>query len=146
MVRKAKKHIGSCGIYVVVARVDDTPLLLVHRRSSRVTDPHTIASPGGIVEKAMCVPPGNTQGCLDFERGALKTALRELDEEAGVELNHCVEGPQAAPRELGLQLGRAMAQELLRGAFSIPRREGPFQVQRARGCVQRYDRCGLAVG
>ena len=88
MGRRPKSNIGACGVYVVVNLADDHPRLLVHRRSKNVTESCTIASAGGIVEKAMCVPPGSRQGWVDFERGALKTALRELVEEAGVELDH----------------------------------------------------------
>ena len=87
MGRKPKNNIGSCGIYVVVDRADDHPRLLVHRRTGNVTESFTIASAGGIVEKAMCVPPSSRQGSEDFERGALKTALRVLVQDAGVKLD-----------------------------------------------------------
>merc|ERR1712194_464450 len=56
--------------------------VLVHRRSKQVFEANTLASPGGIVEKENCGPDGSA-----FEAGARKTAVKELMEETGVQLD-----------------------------------------------------------
>eukprot|EP00406_Dinophysis_acuminata_P068520 CAMPEP_0179281564 /NCGR_PEP_ID=MMETSP0797-20121207/37219_1 /TAXON_ID=47934 /ORGANISM="Dinophysis acuminata, Strain DAEP01" /LENGTH=192 /DNA_ID=CAMNT_0020990277 /DNA_START=61 /DNA_END=635 /DNA_ORIENTATION=- len=84
MAKKKAKFIGSCGIYVFVANksIHSWPLLLVHRRSKHVSEPNTICPPGGIVERLSCGSDG-----LDFGFGARQTAVKELREETGVELD-----------------------------------------------------------
>jgi len=79
--KKNSKFVGSCGIYVFVKDNGRPPRLLVHRRSRQVSEPETIAAPGGIVERHLCGQDG-----LDFDAGARTTAVRELLEETGVEL------------------------------------------------------------
>jgi len=87
--KKPSKFIGSCGIYVIVECGDGIPWLLVHRRSSQVSEKNMIAGPGGIVERHLCVGPQPLQelGGLDFEAGAKATAVNELREETGVLLD-----------------------------------------------------------
>jgi len=77
------KHIGTCGIYVIVERCGSTQLL-VHRRSKQVSEPYTIASPGGIVERKFSTRDGGHT--IDFDFGARNCAVKELDEETGVRL------------------------------------------------------------
>ena len=75
---------GSCGAYVFV-RPEDEWLLLVHRRSQDVAHPGLVAAPGGRVERVSC-----NFGALGVERGfecgARWTAVKELQEEAGLSL------------------------------------------------------------
>lgn len=52
-----------------------------------MSEPNTISSPGGIVER----PPGEPHNAFDFEAGARQTAVRELREETGITLNESVE-------------------------------------------------------
>lgn len=77
---KISKFIGSCGMYVFVIPAGDVPWVLVHRRSTQVSEPKTIAAPGGIVEHSQCGVSNN------FEIGARRTAVKELFEETGVGL------------------------------------------------------------
>lgn len=81
---KVTKYVGSCGIYAFVDNGDANPWLLVHRRSKQVSEPDLICSPGGIVERARCV---GEEGGLDFGAGARQTAIQELHEETGLELD-----------------------------------------------------------
>jgi len=76
---KVPKYVGTCGLYLF--SVDDSWSfrLLVHRRSKRVSEPRTIAAPGGIVERSDCGADGT-----DFDAGALIAAERELAEESGI--------------------------------------------------------------
>ena len=81
MAKKKSKSVGSCGIYVFVPR-EGTAYVLVHRRSRQISEPRQIAAPGGQVEKARCGSDGT-----DFRAGARATALCELREESGIQLD-----------------------------------------------------------
>lgn len=85
--RGKPKYIGSCGIYVfATGHFGGSSRLLVHRRSKQLSEPRTIASPGGIVERRLCQPSGACDGQLNFDLGARTTAVQELLEETGIEL------------------------------------------------------------
>eukprot|EP00931_Biecheleriopsis_adriatica_P050663 TRINITY_DN29353_c0_g1_i1.p1 TRINITY_DN29353_c0_g1~~TRINITY_DN29353_c0_g1_i1.p1 ORF type:complete len:153 (-),score=23.08 TRINITY_DN29353_c0_g1_i1:4-462(-) len=96
--RGKPKYVGSCGMYVFVHPDGDCsqPHLLVHRRSRQVSEPHTVAAPGGIVARALCGPSASGS---DFLIGARTTAVRELEEETGLRIGAEVELGQlpAAP-------------------------------------------------
>ena len=82
---KKKNHVtlGTCGIYVVLVtretlREHAPPLVLVHRRASHVSEGGKIAVPGGVVK--------SRSGDTCFYTAARHAALRELKEEAGIDL------------------------------------------------------------
>ena len=80
-------RVGSCGIYVVYQAGTEQPTILSHRRGKDMAGGYKIATPGGIVDSWMCGETGD-----DFETGALATAIKELDEEAGLQID-----PQLTP-------------------------------------------------
>mmetsp|Transcript_50660 Transcript_50660/g.107458 ORF Transcript_50660/g.107458 Transcript_50660/m.107458 type:complete len:697 (-) Transcript_50660:48-2138(-) len=84
MAKKKSKLVGSCGIYLCIV-TDDGIVVLVHRRSKQVSEANMLASPGGIVERATCNV--GADGSFDFDEGAKLTAVKELQEETGVDLN-----------------------------------------------------------
>eukprot|EP00933_Yihiella_yeosuensis_P037200 TRINITY_DN31075_c0_g1_i1.p1 TRINITY_DN31075_c0_g1~~TRINITY_DN31075_c0_g1_i1.p1 ORF type:complete len:247 (-),score=41.06 TRINITY_DN31075_c0_g1_i1:320-982(-) len=83
MAKKKNRYAGTCGMYVFVAPEagNTEPVLLVHRRGAKMTEPLQIAAPGGIVEKIHCGPQSD-----DLDIGAKATAVKELREETGIEL------------------------------------------------------------
>lgn len=75
------RHVGTCGIYLVVAKPSETMgYCLVHRKPSECYDPNRVAAPGGCVERALCGENGN------FALGAKRCAMKELFEESGLAL------------------------------------------------------------
>jgi len=90
------------GIYLFVDQGDGIPWLLVHRRSRQVSEPNMIAGPGGIVERHLCVGPNayKDPDNLDFEAGAETTAIKELEEETGVNLKPLIQSGQVHLRTL----------------------------------------------
>ena len=84
MGKKEKRHIGSVGVYVFVPGEDSTKWrVLLHRRSAKVDNSHTLSAPGGLIKKEVCF---TEEGNYDPEVGAWQSAVRELCEETGVDL------------------------------------------------------------
>ena len=72
---------GSVGLYLAAGPRGGRELL-VQRRSKLVYEKLTIATPGGIVDVKHCGEDGT-----DFNAGARFTALKELKEESGIDLD-----------------------------------------------------------
>mmetsp|Transcript_54135 Transcript_54135/g.150187 ORF Transcript_54135/g.150187 Transcript_54135/m.150187 type:complete len:213 (+) Transcript_54135:136-774(+) len=119
------KYVGSCGMYLVAIEPSDQSVwLLVHRRSTQVSESNTIAAPGGIVERPSCLIDGGPD--IDFEAGARKTAVQELLEETGIELDAGqVEGLERLPTGEGTWWGEHLHRNFCARLDYFPEVQGP---------------------
>jgi len=145
--KKNSKYVGSCGIYVIVECGDGVPWLLVHRRSKQVFEANMIAGPGGIVERHLCVGPMATFGGIDFEAGAKATAVKELHEETGVQLDaEAIADMRILPVGEGSYWGEKLHRNYCAVLSDFPEVVGPEKASRHEIVVNGMDGIGRPAG
>jgi len=118
---RGSKYVGSCGMYLFAVDEFGIFRLLVHRRSQCVSEPRTIAAPGGIVERDDCGDDGT-----DFTAGAMKTAERELAEETGISLvDHGIRQFSELPVGKGCYWGESQHRNYFVVIDFVPKVRGP---------------------
>lgn len=137
------RYVGSCGIYVGVRNGAGRLQLLVQRRSRQVSEPNTLCSPGGIVERPSCETAG--PGSFNFEAGAKTTALQELKEETGLAISPntpLIKLPVCPSAYWGADLHRNYLLELP----TIPKIVGPEKASKHEVVAGGLNGVGLAAG